>query len=227
MERTNAEHALGFLTGTPGRALAALVPRRATPSTVWMARIQALRWSPRPEIVQIRGRRQGRSAAAVDTKAMARTSSSAATLIALAASSTPALAHVAPWSSPDPPPLDVQFLVAIALMAVAGAAFVWQGAAVAYESLRTGGSAVARLSPHGSRQATARLPAGSAPVPSPAPSPRVAVIRSLRRPRRRRPATAARSRTRPRSAPRASRHPGHVVGRCSASSPVLLNRACA
>lgn len=27
MERTNAEHALGFLTGTPGRALAALVPR--------------------------------------------------------------------------------------------------------------------------------------------------------------------------------------------------------
>ena len=40
-------------------------------------------------------------------------------LAALAASCTPALAHVAPWSSPDPPP-PVQFLIGIALMAVAG-----------------------------------------------------------------------------------------------------------
>ena len=43
---------------------------------------------------------------------------------ALAASCTPALAHVAPWSSPDPPPLPLQFLISIALMAVAGAVIV-------------------------------------------------------------------------------------------------------
>jgi hypothetical protein len=88
-----------------------------------------------PEAVQICRRRQGRSAAAVDTKAMARTPLSAATLIALAASYTPALAHVAPWSSPDAPPLPVQFLVGIALMAVAGAVLVWEGAALAREAL--------------------------------------------------------------------------------------------
>ena len=54
---------------------------------------------------------------------------------ALAASCTPALAHVAPWSSPDPPPLPVQFLVGIALMAVAGAVILWQGAALARRAL--------------------------------------------------------------------------------------------
>ena len=52
---------------------------------------------------------------------------------ALAASCTPALAHVAPWSSPDPPPLPVQLLIGIALMAVAGAVILWQGAALARE----------------------------------------------------------------------------------------------
>ena len=57
-------------------------------------------------------------------------------LAALAASCTPALAHVAPWSSPDPPPLPVQFLVGIALMAVAGAVILWQGAALARERKR-------------------------------------------------------------------------------------------
>jgi hypothetical protein len=56
-------------------------------------------------------------------------------LAALAASCTPALAHVAPWSSPDPPPLAVQFLVGIALMAVAGAVVLWHGAALAREAL--------------------------------------------------------------------------------------------
>ena len=57
---------------------------------------------------------------------------------ALAASCTPALAHVAPWSGPDPPPLAVQFLISIALMAVAGAVIVWQGAALAREALAHG-----------------------------------------------------------------------------------------
>ncbi len=55
---------------------------------------------------------------------------------ALAASCTPALAHVAPWSSPDPPPLPVQFLVGIALMVAAGAVILWQGAALARERKR-------------------------------------------------------------------------------------------
>ena len=50
---------------------------------------------------------------------------------ALAASCTPALAHVAPWSSPDAPPPPVQFLIGIALMTVAGAVILWQGAALA------------------------------------------------------------------------------------------------
>ena len=50
---------------------------------------------------------------------------------ALAASCTPALARVAPWSSPDPPPPAGQFLIGIALMAVAGAVVLWQGAALA------------------------------------------------------------------------------------------------
>ena len=54
----------------------------------------------------------------------------ASAFAALAASCTPALAHVAPWSSPDPPP-PVQFLIGIALMAVAGAVILWQGAALA------------------------------------------------------------------------------------------------
>ena len=54
---------------------------------------------------------------------------------ALAVSCTPALAHVAPWSSPDPPPLAVQFLIGTALMAVAGAVILWQGAALAREAL--------------------------------------------------------------------------------------------
>ena len=60
---------------------------------------------------------------------------SAATLMALAAPSAPALAHVAPWSSPDLPPLAVQFLISTALMAVTGAVILWQGAALAYEAL--------------------------------------------------------------------------------------------
>ena len=64
---------------------------------------------------------------------MMKRTASAAT--ALAASCTPALAHVAPWSSPDPPPLPVQFLISIALMAVAGAVILWQGAALAREAL--------------------------------------------------------------------------------------------
>ncbi len=59
----------------------------------------------------------------------------ASALVALAASSTPALAHVAPWSSPEPPPPPVQFLIAVALMAVAGAVIAWQGAALAREAL--------------------------------------------------------------------------------------------
>ena len=59
-------------------------------------------------------------------------------LAVLAAACTPALAHVAPWSSPDPPPLAVQFLVGIALMAVAGAMIVWQGAALVSVALARG-----------------------------------------------------------------------------------------
>ena len=54
---------------------------------------------------------------------------------ALAASCTPALAHVAPWSSPDPPPLPVQLLISIPLMAVAGAVILGQGAALARGAL--------------------------------------------------------------------------------------------
>ncbi len=61
---------------------------------------------------------------------MKRTASASA-FAALAASCTPALAHVAPWSSPDPSPPPVQFLIGIALMAVAGAVILWQGAALA------------------------------------------------------------------------------------------------
>ncbi len=60
----------------------------------------------------------------------------AAAFAALAASCTPALAHVAPWSSPAPPPLPVRFLVGIALMAVAGAVIAWQGAALVRERNR-------------------------------------------------------------------------------------------
>ena len=67
---------------------------------------------------------------------MVRRSSSAATLIALAMSCTPALAHVAPFSSPDPPPPPVQFLISIALMVIAGAVIVWEGVALAYERKR-------------------------------------------------------------------------------------------
>jgi hypothetical protein len=72
----------------------------------------------------------------VDTKVMPRKSLSAATLIAVAASFTPALADVAPWSSADAPPPPVQFLVSIALMAVAGAVIVWEGLALALERKR-------------------------------------------------------------------------------------------
>jgi hypothetical protein len=57
-------------------------------------------------------------------------------LIALAAYCTPALAHVAPWSNPDPPPLAVQFLASIALMVVAGAFIVWESVALARERKR-------------------------------------------------------------------------------------------
>jgi len=64
----------------------------------------------------------------------------ASAFAALAASCTPALAHVAPWSSPDPPPLPVQFLIGIALMAVAGAVIVWYGAALAREALARAGA---------------------------------------------------------------------------------------
>src|SRR5215211_2453930 len=68
----------------------------------------------------------------------------ASAFAALAASCTPALAHVAPWSSPDPPPPAVQFLVGIALMAVAAAVIAWQGAALAREALMRGASARGR-----------------------------------------------------------------------------------
>ena len=68
---------------------------------------------------------------------MKRTASAFATL---AASCTPALAHVAPWSSPDPPPLHAQFLIGIALMAGAGAVIVWHGAALAREALARAGA---------------------------------------------------------------------------------------
>ncbi len=63
-----------------------------------------------------------------------RTMMERAAFAALATSCTPALAHVAPWSGPDPPP-PVQFLISIALMAVCGAVIVWQGAALAREAL--------------------------------------------------------------------------------------------
>ncbi len=59
----------------------------------------------------------------------------ASAFAALAASCTPALAHVAPWSSPDPPPLPLQFLIGIALMAVAGAVIVWEGTVLARQAL--------------------------------------------------------------------------------------------
>ena len=62
----------------------------------------------------------------------------ASAFAALAASCTPALAYVAPWSSPDPPPLAVQFLVGIALMAVAAAVIAWQGVALARRALVRG-----------------------------------------------------------------------------------------
>ncbi len=66
---------------------------------------------------------------------MVRTSLSAATLIALAESGTRAMAHVAPWSNPDPPLLPVQFLIGITLMAIAGAIIVWQALILAREAL--------------------------------------------------------------------------------------------
>ena len=75
-------------------------------------------------------------AAAADTEAMLSKPLSAAMLIAHAASCAPALAHVAPWSSPEPPPLPAQFLVGIALMAAAGAVVVRQVAALARERTR-------------------------------------------------------------------------------------------
>jgi len=59
----------------------------------------------------------------------------ASAFAALAASCAPALAHVAPWSSPGAPPLPVQFLISIALMAVAGAVIAWESAALAREAL--------------------------------------------------------------------------------------------
>ena len=62
----------------------------------------------------------------------------ASAFAALAASCTPTLAHVAPWSSPDPPPPPVQFLIGIALMAVAGAVILWQGTALARAALARG-----------------------------------------------------------------------------------------
>ena len=62
----------------------------------------------------------------------------ASAFAALAASCTPTLAHVAPWSSPVPPPAPVLFLIGIALMAVAGAVILWQGAALARAALARG-----------------------------------------------------------------------------------------
>ncbi len=89
----------------------------------------------------------------------------ASAFAALAASCTPALAHVAPWSSPDPPPLPVQFLIGIALITVAGAVILWQGAALARAALarrrerRRGLAEVGRhdgclllVGPHGQRR---------------------------------------------------------------------------
>ncbi len=84
----------------------------------------------------------------------------ASAFAALAASCPPALAHVAPWSSPDPPPPSVQFLIGIALMAVAGAVILWQGAALARRRERRRGLAeVGRhdgrlllVGPHGQRR---------------------------------------------------------------------------
>jgi xanthosine utilization system XapX-like protein len=66
---------------------------------------------------------------------MIRRSLSAATFIALATSWTPALAHLAPFASPAPPPPPVRFLIGLALIAIAGAVIAWQGAALAREAL--------------------------------------------------------------------------------------------
>ena len=79
----------------------------------------------------------GGGAVAADTKAMFNKLLSAAMLIVQAASCAPALAHAAPFSSQDPPPLPAQFLIGIALMAAAGAVIVWQVAALAHERTRT------------------------------------------------------------------------------------------
>jgi hypothetical protein len=68
---------------------------------------------------------------------------------AVTAHCTPALAHVAPWSNPDPPPLAFQFLISIALMAVASAVIVWEGAALARERKRR------RAHPAGNRSESA------------------------------------------------------------------------
>ncbi len=84
----------------------------------------------------------------------------ASALVALAASSTPALAHVAPWSSPEPPPPPVQFLIAVALMAVAGAVIAWQGAALAREALARGRER-RRARPAGNRSGAASCWRGS------------------------------------------------------------------
>lgn len=110
----------------------------------------------------MRGERRGRGGGATPGKAMVRASSWAAALIATAASCAPALAHVAPWTNTDPPPPPVQFLIGVALMAVAGAVIVWQGSALAREALAQGREALAqgrtrgRPRPAGSRGGAAR-----------------------------------------------------------------------
>jgi hypothetical protein len=86
----------------------------------------------------------------------------ASAFAALAASSAPALAHVAPWTSPDPPPLPVQFLISVALMALAGAIIAWQGAALACEALARGRER-RRARPAGNRCGAASWWRGSHP----------------------------------------------------------------